>query len=288
MANDAAEDISPLTLNKLKVPDLKKELKNRGLSITGNKTELVERLLSALKAKAPEQKIISDPLIDDIEEEDLLNEDDDDEHLDERESVISDIDIDNLPKVEKRKLEVDKSSIASGPAKKVILKRNISETYAASAVAQEVKSEEDVPTGKSNIATDDKKVIKLSELSSKERLEMRAKKFGVTTLSDDAKKLARAERFGVGSNEKSTSGNSIKLNTPNTSIEVLKQRAARFGGSVSSLMSEVENKERQEKRRQRFGITTLTTTSTVNGKSVVKDLEAAKAARLERFKTEVK
>lgn len=43
------------------------------------------------------------------------------------------------------------------------------------------------------------------------RLEMRAKKFGVTVLSSDAKKLVRAERFGMNSNSSSTglSGNTV-------------------------------------------------------------------------------
>lgn len=42
------------------------------------------------------------------------------------------------------------------------------------------------------------------------RLEMRAKKFGVTAISSDAKKLVRAERFGLSNNSLNTfsSGNS--------------------------------------------------------------------------------
>ena len=38
----------PIDIKKLKVTDLKIELKNRGLATTGNKAELVERLTSAL------------------------------------------------------------------------------------------------------------------------------------------------------------------------------------------------------------------------------------------------
>lgn len=41
---------------------------------------------------------------------------------------------------------------------------------------------------------------------------MRAKKFGVTNLSDDAKKLARAERFGKSTGGNTNSASSIKLN----------------------------------------------------------------------------
>lgn len=75
------------------------------------------------------------------------------------------------------------------------------------------------------------------------------------------------------------------MQNTNASIDVLKQRAARFGGSVSSLMSDLDNLEKKEKRKERFG--GVTTTAALNGKPV-KDLEAAKAARLERFKTAVK
>jgi len=221
-------------------------------------------------------------------EEDLLNEDDDDEHIDERESLISDLDnaLDDLPKIQKRKAESDVKS-EPGPPKKVILKRNTSETLAAIAKAHEEKPKEEKHAEESSLeklneGTDEKKVIKLSELSVKERLEMRAKKFGVTTLSVDSKKLARAERFGGQSTTKNNSAASIKLNNTNTSIDVLKQRAARFGGSVSSVMSNLDKQEKMEKRKERFGVTIATS----NGKS--SDSEAAKTARLERFKTAVK
>ncbi|XP_050309666.1 SAP domain-containing ribonucleoprotein [Anthonomus grandis grandis] len=284
MAEENGESgTSTLDISKLKVPDLKKELKSRGLSTTGNKNDLVERLQTALKSS----DIISN---DTLNEEDLLNEEDDDDvHLDEKEeSIIGDLDSDlsDLPRAEKRKSQPESAKVQSesGPPKKVILKRNTQEPVAkvVSKVSEEkvnVLSDE----GKPAENDDGKKVIKLSELSVKERLEMRAKKFGVSSLGDEAKKLARAERFGQTSNSSnSNSAASITLNGTSTNIDVLKQRAARFGGSVSSVISSLEVKEKLEKRKERFG-----GGGTINGKSST-DIEAAKAARLERFKTTVK
>ncbi|XP_056644525.1 SAP domain-containing ribonucleoprotein isoform X3 [Diorhabda sublineata] len=257
MADERLTDNS-IDFSKLKVPDLKKELKQRGLSTAGNKTELIERLQSALK----NNENIGSESVDDLEE-DLLNEDDD-EHIDTNESVILENDLDESPNINKRKIE-DTSPIEVKQPKKVVLNRNninfgtdneekIEETIVKTITADAIDKNEE------------KKVIKLSDLTAKERLEMRAKKFGVTALSVDAKRAARAERFGT------TSSSSITSSKVNTSVDILKQRAARFGGSVSSTMSNLENKEKLEKRKQRFG--------SVNG---VPENDKAQI-RLERFK----
>ena len=113
--------------------------------------------------------------------------------------MISDIDNalnDSLPtKGQKRKsdeneLKEDKDKVP--PAKKVVLNRN-------TPLIEEKRISTDSKEGsdKTNGTNEEKRVIKLSSLSAKERLEMRAKKFDVSTLSTEAKKLARAERFGT-------------------------------------------------------------------------------------------
>ncbi|XP_044267512.1 SAP domain-containing ribonucleoprotein [Tribolium madens] len=250
-----------IEISKLKVPDLKRELKSRGLNTSGNKTDLIERLQTALKAN----ERTSNESVDDLDE-DLLNEDDDDVHLETTESVISDIDTalnDSLPpKGQKRKSDENgtKEKTASTP-KKVVLNRNtplIENTR--------ISTESKEGSVKSNGSTEEKRVIKLSGLSAKERLEMRAKKFDVS-LSNEAKKVARAERFGT-ANQANTAQTKV-----NTSIDVLKQRAERFGGSVSTVMTSLDQQQRLEKRKERFGIVTP---------------EDKAKQRLERFKQPVK
>ncbi|KAJ8960791.1 hypothetical protein NQ318_020086 [Aromia moschata] len=229
MADESLTDISALDISKLKVPDLKKELKMRGLTTTGNKNELVERLQMALKSNETSGLDSVDDL-----EEDLLN------------SVILDNELEDSPKAQKRKADETQESTEakSGPPKKVILNRNNSASLESKPKLEEAETED-----KTDKEAPEKKVIKLSQLSAKERLEMRAKKFGVSALSVDAKKVVRAERFGLGGNSTSN----ISLSNVNTSVDVLKQRAERFGGSVSTIMSSLENKEKLEKRKARFG-----------------------------------
>lgn len=102
---------------------------------------------------------------------------------------------------EKRKLSTESTA---GSTKKIVLNRK--------AIIEEVKvdeaKEDQIATKISGDSQPEKKVIKLSELGVKERLEMRAKKFGLP-LSESAKKEARSERFNV-NNQNSKSSASVK------------------------------------------------------------------------------
>ncbi|RZC22687.1 SAP domain containing ribonucleoprotein [Asbolus verrucosus] len=256
---------STLDLSKLKVPDLKKELKSRGLNTSGNKNELIERLQAALKSN----ERASNESVDDLDE-DLLNEDDDDVHLETTESVISDIDTalnDSLSqKGQKRKSEENNTQAEKDKMtpsiKKVVLNRNT-----PIITDKRISTDSKEGSDKTNGSSEEKRIIKLSGITAKERLEMRAKKFDVS-LSSEAKKVARAERFGSLLN----SSNAMKTKVQPT-VDVLKQRAERFGGSVSKLMTNLDMQERMEKRKARFGIVTP---------------EDKAKQRLERFKQPVK
>lgn len=167
-------------------------------------------------------------------------------------------------------------------------------------------------------ANGDKKVVKLSELSAKDRLEMRAKKFGVPIAPESAK-LARSQRFGTAADASSAatttttattgvksanSASTIKANKEPASVDLLKKRAERFGGSVSKAMTKIENTEKLQKRNERFAAaaksdaspqvvavaksTSATETTTAGDAGAVKNDFADKARqRLERFKAVV-
>uniref|UniRef100_A0A0K8TTP4 Putative nucleic acid-binding protein n=1 Tax=Tabanus bromius TaxID=304241 RepID=A0A0K8TTP4_TABBR len=292
----------------MKVADLKRELRLRGLSATGNKTELQERLQASL--------LEGDLTLDDTAiPEGLL--DDDDVLTDEEKSGIDLAHEDAVLKTPP--IEEEKSSPTNtAPAKKVVLKRNISHTFPTlsefSNNSMSSGKETDAPPNKAakpesddgDKTTDDdnkhdesKKVVKISDLSLKDRLEMRAKKFGLQVTGGTSgtsgtgasgetstKQQARAIRFGQSNEDKASA------NGTNTSIDVLKKRAERFGCSVSSRMTELELKEKLQKRQERFGLANANKTDTdkVTAPGSGTNIDYAEKAkqRLERFKAAVK
>ncbi|XP_046743563.1 SAP domain-containing ribonucleoprotein [Diprion similis] len=217
-------------LSKMKVADLKLELKQRGLPTTGNKTELVERLQLAMHG---DSTLSLDETTDEILDEDAVLGDEEIEELSSKP--------DSQEVGEKRKLSTESNS---GNSKKIVLNRNpILEDIQSELIGKENNN-------KSDTSEPEKKVIKLSQLGVKERLEMRAKKFGVP-LSESAKKEARSARFNSNTQN---SKSAASINVPvHTTFEVLKKRAERFGASVSSVMEKAEMESRIEKRRARFG-----------------------------------
>lgn len=185
------------------------------------------------------------------------------------------------------------------PQRKITLKRNLSNITPLSTTTpptiasddtKKIKldsAEPEITTASNeNTNEDDKKVVKLTELTAKERLELRAKKFGAP-VSSDTKKLARAERFGTKTDINGINKASITSNAVPASADVLKKRAERFGVSVSAQMINLENQEKLNKRKERFGNATASAKTTTS--SLSSDDYAEKARlRLERFKTSVK
>ncbi|XP_058793434.1 SAP domain-containing ribonucleoprotein [Phymastichus coffea] len=230
-------------LSKMKVADLKAELKQRGLPINGNKNELVERLQLAMH----DSSLSLDETNDEILDEDAVLGDEEIEETEELENTKPD----GNQAAEKRKLPEENNTAT----KKVILNRkNIMEE-----IKVDVAQKEEAKNEKPAEDTDDKKVVKMKELavmSSNERLELRAKKFGVP-LTDSAKKEARAARFNITANSNTTTNSksaaSIKSGIVDTNFELLKKRGERFGTNVSSLLEKAEIEDKKEKRKARFG-----------------------------------
>ncbi|XP_055550980.1 uncharacterized protein LOC129733263 [Wyeomyia smithii] len=305
-------------ISKMKVADLKKELKNRGLSTLGNKHELIDRLQNALIDGG-------DPLEDTANSEDLLEDDDlNDDILEDEEEKLQDgiAEEEHILKsptpseasksespeqqrpqestVKKLELQKDIKEDQSIPQKKVALKRNISisvsapitptVTVASNSNGAAEKSKTENKTDQLATGEPENKIIKLNQMTAQERLEMRAKKFGsqVATVdaSSNSKLQARAARFGIAGSSSTTSTGTNSL----VSLDALKKRAERFGASVSDKMTKLEQEEKLQKRQERFGqadgakLTATGKVAITANSSTSTDYSERARLRLQRFK----
>jgi len=235
-------DIEETELSNMTVPELKKALKAKGLSATGKKEDLIERLQLAMGSDDNDPNNDTD-LLDDANE--LLGEDDDDEIV---------VPAPKKPVVIKR----DNPPPATTPA----------ETEAPAVTSPEKTEESTVSPNKIEAPAPTSPVAKVEEKKSdsienitikkwtdEERAAKRAARFEASAdeskkadLTSDSKKESRAERFGlpVGSTKKIGAA-------PTADIETLKKRAERFGASSSTVMKKAEMDEKIKKRQERFG-----------------------------------
>ncbi|XP_073408330.1 SAP domain-containing ribonucleoprotein isoform X2 [Dendrobates tinctorius] len=138
----------------------------------------------------------------------------------------------------------------------------------------EVTLKEDEPSDKPEEKIEsEKKLVKIiSSVSQADKLQKRAERFSVPA-SADSKKAARAMRFGLTATEQTGQITGAKTTV---NMDKLKERAQRFGLSVSPVTKKSEDEEKLKKRKERFGIVT-------NSASVTEDVEAKKRKRSERF-----
>ncbi|XP_033103199.1 SAP domain-containing ribonucleoprotein-like [Anneissia japonica] len=232
-------------VGKMKVAELKKELEANGLSVKGNKAELLERLKQHLAESGQDTSIAEEEGGNLLEESDLLGGLEEDLAEEEGENVEE------------------------------------TETEAETAVVEESTAPES-PTLKAVSNVDDK-IRKLNRAErfnvqspNLDKKAERAKRFGLqvsTTTKIDDKKKARAERFGeIVSPTLAKSENLLKK----------QQRAERFGTAVNTTTKTSTTKtsvvkttdDKLLKRKERFGVA-LTSSSG--------DIEAKKSKRAERF-----
>jgi len=243
-----------MDIEKLKVADLKKELKARGLSSLGVKSELMERLQQALQSDTGSSEAVDD----DVNEDEFLNEDD------------------MLSEPEKSAELLISEDIILSPEQKP---KPVIEIFTEKENTVQQNNGNNSP-----VKTEEKysKIVfptTVKILTPKERMELRAKKFNAP-VPEAVRKEARAQRFGTPSKTQNVTAATsvVAVGKPaGNNLEKLKIRANRFGSSVSGSLKKVEESDRLKKRKERFGAVTAAAKLTAD------DVESKRQKRAERF-----
>ncbi|KAM3935249.1 SAP domain-containing ribonucleoprotein isoform 1-T1 [Leptodactylus fuscus] len=231
-------------IHKLKLAELKQECLARGLDVKGNKSDLVNRLQAYLEEHAEEEANEEDVLGDETEEEE--------------------------PKPAEAPLTEDEPSVK--PEEKS-QHEQMCNSPSRGRGEESLAQQSHVPFASMERKETEKKLVKItSSVSQADRLQKRAERFSVP-VNADSKKAARAIRFGMPSGEEKGDITAVKTTV---SMDKLKERAQRFGLSVSPVTKKSEDDEKLKKRKERFGIVT-------SSASVTDDIEAKKRKRSERF-----
>jgi len=200
-----------------KVADLKAALKSKGLPVSGNKQDLIERLQASLL-------------------------DDGDDLLDQDDSMTEEA----ILKAEEE-LKVTKATEKAAEPSPVKAAPTPVTSKPETAKAASDKENAGDTTNTSPV----KVVSKATEEEVEAKIKARAERFGGFQ-GDEAKKIARAAKFGTGA--AATNGSSKLGGAPSADIDTLKKRAERFGTSTSTSLKKAEVNDAIKRRQERFGV----------------------------------
>ncbi|KAK4327532.1 hypothetical protein Pmani_002013 [Petrolisthes manimaculis] len=292
------------SLSKMKVADLKKELKHRGLTTTGNKTELIERLQLAIaagdhgnlgEAEGGEEDFDEEEILGGEEEEEILGEEGMEELTpQEEEAALVGIRIKDSTKLmeqnepEKKKISLKRSepslpapASAPSPPPPVVEEPT-----------PQTKEETEGEEGKAEKENEEQPARKLIKLDSPDKnvLEVRAQKFGLT-MSETSKVQARAARFGINASSNGTSITKpakLSMETGGLDVDRLKARAKRFGEVTSKSLVKLSEQEKKVQRQARFSGSDSSSSdkAKAEGNTLITSVDVGKlTTRAERFGT---
>ncbi|GAB1601144.1 SAP domain-containing ribonucleoprotein-like [Argonauta hians] len=236
------EEVSSNQHGKMKVTELRKELKDRGLSAIGSKAELLARLEKAINPEAEIQEEADEP------DGTVMDELTGDEEMEETEEPVPE------PEPEAPKVVVRETAASMTIMESTQDENSKPETKIPSEPTKPIVP---IKMESSNPESSTSPVVPIkAPLSAEQKLKQRAERFGIA--NDTDKKAARAARFGFSNNNSSSapaSNNSNKIAAAPLSgddLDRLKKRAERFG-TISSTLSRIEDEAKRRKRMERFG-----------------------------------
>lgn len=242
---------------------MKQILKQRGLSLVGNKSDLIQRLQTAMINESQNQllfnidkQFVKDQSKVEIDEDAILGDDDDGQSIKNDDSLIQNEELLLSETLDTEKLTRTTASnmmkttpLNVQPTKTVNLKVNTNnpstEPKSLTATSENTQTSNPAKTNKLPLSVEEQKRLRMLKFA-------------------DPKLINRAQRFGIPTKE-----------TQPAEENKLLQRMERFGEAVSSKVKNLNEQERLKRRQERFGqvtsngqnnksTTALSTVSTTN------------------------